>query len=190
MNATGGLSQWRVRLEIALWRHGWALPAALLVALLTLVIHQVGLMRTRDALAATQAELALQRRAMAPARVALNPEDERLARLRATLDAETSGAEVIKRMAALAQDEAIQLQQADYQRQVLPSAPIVQLQVTQPVQANYVQLRNYIESVLRAMPNVSLDQVSARRDNIGQDRLEARLRWSVWMRARDGESAR
>jgi hypothetical protein len=173
---------WRVHVELALWRHGGTLPLAAMLALLAVAIHETAVLPAQASLALAQEELASATRS-APRTLALH---QPLHALRDALPAEASATGSVKRMAALAQSHGIAVQQADYQRTALTGAPVIQLQVSQPVRASYAQLRRYIEAVLRDMPHVSLDHVAARRDNVGQQQLEVRLRWSVWMQQEAG----
>jgi hypothetical protein len=142
-------------------------------------------------LAATQAELAREQSATATQRDQVEPmsEAQELAALQALLRASPEAPELVRRMSALAQAERISLQQGDYQQQMHSTTRLVQVHVTQPVRASYPQLRRYVESVLRTMPNASLDQVAARRENVGQAQLEVRLRWSFWTQTDQSDDA-
>lgn len=108
-------------------------------------------------------------------------DEQRLAviqdRLRQTPDA----GELVRKMATLAQHQQLVLVQGDYSSQFHSTTQATQVQINQPIRGTYPQLRRYIEAVLRAVPNASLDQITARRENVGQSQLEARLRWSVWL---------
>lgn len=183
MNRLAAIPLLRTRLQILLWRRGWAWPVALSLLAAAGTMHWMVLQPLRATLAATRAELA-QEQATAntrPAPAEPLSEGQELAALQAVLRASPEPAELVRKMAALAQAEQITLQQGDYQQQVHTATRLVQVHVTQPVRANYPQLRRYVESVLRTIPNASLDQVAARRENVGQAQLEVRLRWSFWI---------
>jgi len=179
------ISVLRAHAEIALWKHGWVLAAAPVAALLAIGLHIGCVAPTRAALEATRAEAARESRAASTLARQAPPlaEKEQLSRLQGVLRGPSSATELVKRMAALAQAEQIALQQSDYQQQFHPATQVTQMQINQPVKASYVQLRRYVEAVLREMPNASLDQISARRENVGQAQLEVRLRWSFWIQA-------
>lgn len=183
MKSLTSASLWRTRLQILLWRHGWAWPVALLLVAVAGATHWAVLLPLRASVAAAQAELAQEQSTATAKRVVEEPlsEGQELAALQGVLRTAPEPAELVRRMAALAQAEQIILQQSDYQQQVHTTTRLVQVHVTQPVKASYPQLRRYIESVLRTIPNASLDQVAARRENVGQAQLEARLRWSFWI---------
>lgn len=176
----------RARIEIALWRHGWALPLAFATALMAIGLHTLVLVPTQAATQLAQAELA-----RASTRAAFTPpptaqqsahdqQRERLASFHGLLRQSPTTGRLVRDMDSLAQANDIVLARSDYQYQTHNAIGLVQVQITQPVKAGYPQLRRYVEAVLRTMPNVSLDQIAVHRDNIGQAQVEARLRWSVW----------
>ena len=183
MKLPGKPSTWRVQAQILLWRHGWAWPAALLLLVAAAAMHWLVLQPVREALAATRSELGREQVAT-HAKPALSPalsEGEQLAAVRAVLQNAPEPAELVRRMSGLAQAEQIILPQGEYVQQLHSTTQVRQVHVTQSVRASYPQLRRYIQAVLRTIPNASLDQVAARRDNVGQSQLEVRLRWSFWM---------
>lgn len=181
MNAATS-SRWRVRLQIALWRHGSAgrcLLASLLVAagLLGWMLWQ-----TDAALTQTQQALARERNSPPNTRTALQPDDEATQRLalQAVLQASPKPDEVVRQIAALSQSAGIAWAQGEYRSQWHADTQTTQWQVTQPVEATYLQLRQLIDAVLRAHPNVSLDHVALQREDTTQSQIKVRLRWSIW----------
>jgi hypothetical protein len=167
--------------EIALWRIGFAWPLALAIGAGALVVHIVLSQSLQARVASLENQLAHAQRAEQARRRG----DAAVARVpdaRALIDASPSGEELVARMVKLAEQEGIALPQSEYQQRVLSGgSSVAQLQITQPVRATYPQLRRYVEAVLRAIPNASLDQLAARRENVGQPQLEARLRWTLWL---------
>lgn len=176
----------RTSIEIALWRHGWVWPLAGVAALSAAAAYVMVLQPAQQSQLAAQAELAQAQEG--PAASAGNTESEqpqdahqRLQALQAALRPSVETGELIRKMAVLAQAEQITLAQSEYQQQVNATTGVTRVQISQPVRASYPQLRRYIEAVLVAMPNASLDKVVARRDNVGQAQVEARLKWSLWI---------
>jgi hypothetical protein len=196
MNRLDTASLLRTRVQILLWRRGWAWPLGLLVLAASVALQWAVLLPLRATLAQTRAELVNKQSAASASRAPDDPlsEGQELAALQAVLRVSPDPAELVRKMALLAQAEQISLQQGDFQQQLHPAIGVMEVHVTQPVRASYPQLRRYIESVLRAIPNASLDHVAARRENVGQAQLEARLRWSFWIRKDSpglpGDSAR
>lgn len=182
MNVDARLRAWPAQLQVLLWRHGWSWPLAVLVAAGGMALWLGWLQPTQDALQAVQQALA--QPVAAPAAPAPSPqlrEGEHLQALQDALKRSADAPELVRSLDQLAQAQQIAWSQGEYQTQMHASTGLLQVQVTQPVRAGYPQLRRYIESVLRAHPNASLDQVNARRDNVGQAQLDARLRWSFWV---------
>jgi hypothetical protein len=177
---------WRVQTHILLWRQGWAWPAAVVLMVAAAATHWLVLQPVRESLAATRAELSREQVAAharpAPSRAV--PEAKQLAATRAVLQQAPQAAELVLRISGMAQAEQIALPQSEYVQQFHTTTQVHQAHVTQSVRASYPQLRRYIEAVLRDIPSASLDQVTVRRDNVGQSQLEVRLRWSLWMQQR------
>jgi hypothetical protein len=173
-----------VRLRIWLWRHGFAMPLAAALLVAAALLHwSVAVPADEQARAwHSHADRAAALRGTPPQPDAID-DKARLIALRAALPPPASAMPLVRRMAALAEAQQIAVQQADYQQQAHPALQVTQWHITQPVRATYPQVRRYIESVLRAIPNASLDQVTVRRDNVGQSQLEVRLRWSLWVQA-------
>ncbi|HEY8357538.1 MAG TPA: hypothetical protein VIL30_08775 [Ramlibacter sp.] len=191
-----GSSRWRAagaEAQVWLWRFGWAWPAAAVVALLAVALHFAVFVPARSALVAAGTERLQAAMTVAPApREQATSEHDQVQALQRALRSNAEPTELIRRLNALARAEQITLVQAEYQQQFHADTQLLELQLTQPMKASYPQLKRYIESVLRSVPNASLDHVAARRDNVGQAQLDARLRWSLWLHAgraasREGE---
>jgi len=173
---------WLADVQVFLWRFGWVWPLAAVACVLALVLF-LAVGPASDALAAAQTQVAqsVRARQASPAPVPPASEGQQLEAIRATLLGPGEPTELIRRMGELAAAEQITLAQGEYVRQVHAETGLVVLHVTQPVKAGYPQVKRYVESVLRQMPNVSLDQVSARRDTVAQSQLDVRLRWTFWI---------
>lgn len=186
MNIAYRSAAWRTGIQILLWRHGWAWPLSIALLLAAAGVHVLVFTPSRVALAAALAELAREQNDLLgrPAVAMVSSEQQRLDALQALLQQSADPGELVRRMAALAQSERIELAQGDYHQEFHSATQAVQVHITQPVRASYPQLRRYIEAVLRSTPNASLDQIAARRENVSQTQLEARLRWSIWMQPR------
>jgi hypothetical protein len=185
MSFSRRVSVWRAAVQIELWRHGWAWPMAVVLAVLAAVIYFLWVEPEHQALVRARLELA-QESVAAPrtsAPMAVASEQQELQALQSVLQQSPSPDKLVRKMETLAQAEHIVLAQSDYQQQFHSATQVTQVRIMQPVRASYPQLRRYIEAVLRTIPNASLEQIAARRDNVGQSQLETRLRWSFWMQA-------
>lgn len=169
--------------QVLAWRFGWSWLLAALAAVLALAVHLALLQPTRQALAEARDDLALaaaRRERKAPEPAPAN-DAQQIAALKAALRGPTDPAAPVRRLGELARAEQITLSQGEYQQQLHAETGLLQLHVTQPVRASYPQLKRYVENVLRTQPNASLDQIAARRDNVGQAQLDVRLRWTFWV---------
>jgi hypothetical protein len=190
---TPAVHRWRPRAEIALWRYGWAWAVGAVLALVAacawlLVLQPLQQARDAALLELGQAHRARDAGRSSPSNGFALDDGARLQVLQTLLQQSPETGEIVRRMATLARAEQITLTQADYKQQPIAGIGVTRVQIMQPVRASYPQLRRYIEAVLAATPNASLDQVVAKRDNVGQTQVEARLTWSLWV-ARRAEPA-
>jgi hypothetical protein len=171
--------------QVLAWRFGWSWLLAAAVTVLAVALHLALLLPTRQALANARDELAAvtaRRERKAPEPAPAN-DVQQVDALRAALRGPSDPMELVRRLGELARAEQITISQGEYQQQVHVETGLLQLHVTQPVRASYPQLKRYVENVLRTQPNASLDQIAARRDNVGQAQLDVRLRWTFWVQA-------
>ena len=56
-------------------------------------------------------------------------------------------------------------------------------QITLPVSASYPKLRAWLAQTMNEIPNLALDEWSLRREDVGGDQIEARMRFTLFMRA-------
>ena len=175
-------TSWRAHSHVFLWRHASACVALLAISLVAIGLLTWALHRSEAALAQARESLHQQRshRTTEPA-PSPGPDDAaRVFAMRAVLNNTAAPHSVVRQLAALSQAAGMDWAQGDYRSQWHAQTKITQWQVTQPVQTTYPQLRRLIDGVLRAHPNVSLDEISLERDGTTQTMLQVRLRWSIW----------
>jgi len=166
----------RARLELWLWRHGAALPLALVLGLAAAVVAVLTRPTPDTAPAVVAARLpgaaasaaAGDARALADFRALLLPADESTA--------------LVRRLVTLTQP-ALAWQRAEFQQSDDAAPGVLRLQITVPVQGEYAAVRLALNKALREMPQLSLDQVRLQREPTAGAMLDARLRFSLWMRA-------
>ena len=194
---------WRARLDVALWRHGLAWPAAglLLLSALVLELWQVRGLQARldDTLAQTQAQTQTQNEAQAAAAsqaradtlagtgAARSPRTgglaspANLAALGSALGpADADAAAALGRLSALARRHGIDLSQGQYQTSSDPQGGLQRLQITLPAQAGYGQARAFVQDLLLALPQASLDQLELKRNGRTDAQLAMLLKLSLW----------
>ncbi len=185
--------QLRVRLAVAIWRHGWAWPLASGLLTAALALHVTAVRDAHDQLRQAQRDLAAAHSGdgAAPPPPAVPDGLLRIHAARAAVQAAPGATEQVARMVRLAEAQQIALPQGDYLYQtsaagtttLAPTAQarVTHVQVTQPLRASYAHIRSYAEAVLNGAPYMALDQIMVQRDGVEQAQVEARLKWSLWV---------
>ena len=58
---------------------------------------------------------------------------------------------------------------------------LTRYQLTLPVKGSYRQIRGFIAQVLTDVPASALEEIGFRRDTVGTDRIDARLRLTLYL---------
>jgi hypothetical protein len=87
----------------------------------------------------------------------------------------------VKTLFALAAKTGLVLSQGEYKSAVDRNGRFHTYQVTLPVKGNYNAIWRFAMLALRAIPFASLDEISFRRDTIGEPAVEARLRLTLYL---------
>lgn len=170
-------------LRFQLQRHGW--PA--LVGLLLLVASACGQVfgvaqaNTR-AQALREEQAALRQRQVAQP----NPQEatnKRLAGFYAGLPAPAGALASIEAIHKSATTHGVKLAHGEYRMARDGKSPLLRYQITLPARASYPQLRAWIGDVMNMLPTAALDEINFRRDDVGSDVLEARVRLTLFLRA-------
>lgn len=91
----------------------------------------------------------------------------------------------LKTLFGLAAKSGLVLNQGEYKSARDRNARVNTYQVNLPVKGSYAAIWQFSLAALRAIPYASLDDISFRRDNIGDPTVEARLRFTLYL-ADDG----
>jgi len=87
----------------------------------------------------------------------------------------------LKTLFALADKAGLVLRQGEYKRGFDRNAQLHTYQINLPVKGSYAQVWQFALGALRALPSASLDDISFKRDSIGETGLEARLRLTLYL---------
>jgi len=112
----------------------------------------------------------------APARAADN-----LAAFYAALGEKRYAEQQVRTLFALAGKSGLALNQGEYKAGYDRNARLHTYQVTLPVKGSYNQVSGFSLLALRTIPFASLDELSFKRDNIGDPQLEARVRLTLFL---------
>lgn len=82
-----------------------------------------------------------------------------------------------------ARQHQVVLEQGEYRIQPESGTRLARYRMVLPARGNYVQLRAWLDALAAAQPGLQIDELGFKRENIGQDRLEARVSLSLLVRA-------
>jgi hypothetical protein len=124
----------------------------------------------------------------APVRVATPPatDDYHLALFEAALGERRNAEQGVKTLFKLAGQAGLTLRQGEYKTAYDRNARLHTYQVTLPVKGNYGAIWQFALGALRAIPFAALDEISFKRDAIGEATVEARLRLTFYLTERQG----
>ena len=170
-------------LRYQLQRQGWLAFAGLLLLLLALALQWIWV----DGLHARNAELHAQLQAQRQAQVqkpqASEDKAQRQAAFYATLPDASAAMDAIGVLNRAAARHKVVLVTAEYRVARQGTGPLLRYQISVPLRADYVHLHAWLTEVMNALPNAALDDLSLKRDDAAQELLDARLRFTVFLRA-------
>lgn len=173
----------QAHLHYQLQRHGWLAAAGLLVLVAAIALQMLWVDSLHARNAALHQELREQRQAQAQKPQANEDKAQRQAAFFATLPDATEAVEAIAVLNQAAQRNKVALVTAEYRVTRAGSGPLLRYQISVPLRADYVHLHAWLTQVLNALPHAALDDISFKRDDVGQEQLDARVRFTVFLRA-------
>lgn len=115
-----------------------------------------------------------------------NLTEKRLRAFRDRLVSEDQRTEILEKFFAEAAKSGITLQQGEYALTTDTEGNFSRFQISLPMKGSYPRIRAYAETLLEAIPALSLDEIGFRRDSVQIPSVEARLRFTLYMKGRDG----
>lgn len=124
----------------------------------------------------------------APVIVATPPatDDYHLALFEAALGERRNAEQGVKTLFKLAGQSGLSLRQGEYKAAYDRNARLHTYQVTLPVKGSYGAIWQFALGALRAIPFAALDEISFKREAIGEANVEARLRLTFYLTERPG----
>lgn len=92
--------------------------------------------------------------------------------------------ESVRLLFSAAQAHKIELSEGDYRVASASDATYRIYGITLPVKGSYAQLRAFLAECLRSNPKLSLDALEFRREQIGEEALQARVKFSLFIAAK------
>ena len=170
-------------LAFLLHRHGW--PAAvglLLMACIWPLAHFGADAARTEALALQQAQVAER------ARQARQPDPKldlatRQAEFEAGLPQAAGALQAVRHIHRSATEHDVVLSTGEYRLVSEPGGRLQRYQITLPAVGTYTDVRAWMADVLNELPTVALDELSIKRNAVGEPLVQARLRWSFYLKA-------
>ena len=114
--------------------------------------------------------------------------DQNLAHFYGSLGERRNVERQLKALFAVAQKNGLVLRQGEYRSNYDRTAKLYTYQLNLPVTGKYAAIWQFAFDALRAVPHAALDDVSFRRDAIGDENVEARLRITLYLSATPGSA--
>ncbi|WP_431100481.1 hypothetical protein [Roseateles noduli] len=128
-------------------------------------------------------------RTRAIAGVAPTDESQRWHAFLASLGPAERSEEQLRTLFLLAEDAGLTLRQADYRESAASFGQVRVLEFVLPVEGRYEQIRQFAEQLLLRVPFCALDSIRLARANAGEARVEAKLRFTLYLRDTSARTA-
>jgi len=166
-------------------RHNPLLAVALLLSGVGVLCVALWLPHLRDDLGTQQAvlhRLELQSRVVSAATVApFSQNESRLQKFYENLGESRYAEQQLKTLFAVAAKKNLKLNEGEYKLSEEKNSDTVVYQIQLPVTGPYAAIREFCEEVLQTVPFASLDEISFKRDVIGKNNLDAKLRLTLYL---------
>lgn len=87
----------------------------------------------------------------------------------------------LERVYGAAEKNGVALEIGEYRLVQDKNWKLTRYQLTLPVKGSYQQIRGFIAQVLTDVPASALEEIGFRRDTVGSDRIDARLRLTLYL---------
>ncbi len=108
---------------------------------------------------------------------------EALARFHARLTPDAQADAVFETIQRDAQKNGLSPAGTEYKWQRQSGAGLSEVRIVMPLKAGYAPLRAFVKDVLADVPGLALEQFDLKRENIGTGIVDARLRFSLYLKA-------
>jgi len=114
--------------------------------------------------------------------------EERLNDFYAFLPGNTAPAMAIEQIHAAAQERGVLLATGEYKalrdNSVGAGPKVLRYQMVYPLKGTYTQVRAWLGDVMNGLPGLALDDINFRREGVGSEMLEARVRLTLFYKAK------
>lgn len=169
-------------LRFLLASHGWPAALGILLMAAALLIQWLGIMEEQSQIQDYQARKALLRQTVAT-RPGQQDTVTDTTHLHAMLPTTAQSAAAIDLIHAAARVDGVELLQGEYRIQQADKTSFIRYQITLPVKTGYPQLRTWLADIMNKLPALALDEISFKRNSISSDTVEARLQFTLFLKA-------
>lgn len=162
---------------------GWpGLAGLALLILATLFYFGVNLPERLQAAGLRQQVAAAKTRAATPAAAGEASAEARLAAFYNEFPVRQTLPGWLEKIYAAGNGAALALERADYRLNPDRNSRLLRYEVDLPVRGSYVQIREFIRTVLAEVPTLALRDLQLQRSTIGDPTVEARIRFILYLR--------
>jgi Tfp pilus assembly protein PilO len=177
----------RWRLKHWLRQLGWTGIAGVALCVLAAAVYFAGIAPARSKIAELQREAlsvrAFSRGAAEERKAAASGHSAWLDQFYRLLPAKSTAPEWLRIIFASARTQSLGLEQGDYKVSLDRNGRLLAYEIKLPVRGSYVQVRRFVADVLERIPAIALDEIVIKRDGIGQNRVDASIRFTLFLNA-------
>jgi len=167
------------------WRRalGWpGLAGAALLVLALLVFVGLGLPERLQLEGVKQQVAAARTRASTPTRSDRQGTEAQMAAFYNAFPSRNTAPAWLQKIYAAGEQFSLGLEKAEYKQTLDRNSHLFNYEINLPVRGSYVQIREFIRTVLAEIPTLALRDVQIRRANIGESTVEAQIRFILYLR--------
>jgi Tfp pilus assembly protein PilO len=99
------------------------------------------------------------------------------------LPAKSSAPDWLRIIFAAAQSQSLGLEQGEYKITIDKNGRLLAYEIGLPVRGSYVQVRKFVGDVLDRIPAIALDEIVIKREAINANRIDASIRFTLFLNA-------
>lgn len=167
------------------WRRavGWPGLAGSGLLVLAALFYVLAVLPDRLGLEGVRQQVAAARtRATAPASAGPRGVEARLAAFYNGFPARDSARAWLEKIYAAGNATALNLERGEYKLSVDRNSRLLTYEINLPVRGSYVQIREFVRTVLDGIPTIALRDLQMKRATIGDPGLEAQIRFVLYLR--------
>jgi Tfp pilus assembly protein PilO len=97
------------------------------------------------------------------------------------LPPQASAPEWLRILFSAASAHSLRLERGQYKLTVDKSGQLLEYEIVLPVRGNYVQIRKFLADALEKIPAAALDEITIKREAIGDSRINASIRFTLFL---------